>query len=344
MPTPASPSLHGMRWALGVVIASVVLGSACSSGDDERAEAESPETSAELTDGVSGEATATELCATVVVAEEGARVASPELTEISGLAASERHEDVLWAHNDSGSPADIYAVGRDGAHLGRYAVAGADAVDWEDISLGRSPRDDRDHLFIGDIGNNFGRSRGDDRPLVIYRVAEPDELVGDADGATEPARALEVTFEDGNRDAEALMFDPISGDVLVLSKQWDATAAGVYRLPAEVALSDEAPAGPTVLERVAEVAGTGGTDIVTAAEIGADGRMIALRTYGQVWLWDRDVDRTVGDTLSDPATCQFDVSEPQGEAVAFAGPGLGIVTVSEGDNPPLLRHEPAPAG
>lgn len=333
-----------MRWALGVVIASVVLASSCGSGDDEHAEAESPVTSAELSDGVSGEVNATELCATVVVAEEGAQVASPELTEISGLAASERHEDVLWAHNDSGSPAEIYAVGPDGADLGRYTVSGADAVDWEDISLGRGPRDDRGHLFIGDVGNNFGRSRGDDRPLVIYRVTEPDELVGDADGATEPAHAFEVTYEDGSRDAEAIMFDPVSGDVLVVSKQWDSTAAGVYRLPAEVALSDEAPTGPTTLERVAEVAGTGGTDMVTAGDIGADGRMIALRTYSQVWVWERDVDRTVGDTLAGPATCQFDVTEPQGEAVAFGGAGRGIVTISEGDHPPILWHEPAPAG
>jgi hypothetical protein len=333
-----------MRWALGVVIASVVLGSSCGSGDDERADAESPATSAELSDGVAGEASATELCATVVVAEEGARVESPELTEISGLATSERHEGVVWAHNDSGSPAEIYAVGPDGEHLGRYAVSGADAVDWEDVSIGRGPRDDRGHLFIGDIGDNFGRSRGDDRPLVIYRVAEPDELVGEAEGATEAAHALEIAYEDGSRDAEALMFDPISGDVLVISKQWDATAAGVYRLPAEVALSDEAPAGPTTLERVADVAGTGDTDMVTGGDVSADGRMVALRTYRQVWLWDRDVDSTVGDTLSSPATCQFDVSEPQGEAVTFGAGGLGVVTVSEGDNPPILRHEPAPAG
>ena len=40
----------------------------------------------------------------------------PRLDEVSGLAASHRHEDVLWAINDGGNGAQLHAVGKSGKH------------------------------------------------------------------------------------------------------------------------------------------------------------------------------------------------------------------------------------
>ena len=56
-------------------------------------------------------------------------VMNRQLDEISGLAASHAHDDVLWAHNDSGNPARLSAYGpmMQGPDAGRI---GADIRRW----------------------------------------------------------------------------------------------------------------------------------------------------------------------------------------------------------------------
>ena len=48
-------------------------------------------------------------------------ITSGDLDEISGLASSRAHDDVLWAHNDSGNPARLYAISTRGRLLARFA-------------------------------------------------------------------------------------------------------------------------------------------------------------------------------------------------------------------------------
>jgi hypothetical protein len=57
-------------------------------------------------------------------------ITSGELDEISGLAASRRHEDVLWAINDGGNPARLMAINRRGRLLARFEVRGVRNIDW----------------------------------------------------------------------------------------------------------------------------------------------------------------------------------------------------------------------
>jgi hypothetical protein len=79
----------------------------------------------------------------------------PAIDEISGLAASRRHADILWTHNDSGNTAEIHAV-----HTARGRVAsrahqvGARNIDWEDIALYEDAG--RHWLIIADTGDNGG--------------------------------------------------------------------------------------------------------------------------------------------------------------------------------------------
>ena len=92
------------------------------------------------------------------------RLAAPEATEISGLVASPTQPGVLWAHNDSGDRARIFALRNDGSLIASLDVPGAEATDWEDIAVG--PGDD---LLLGDIGDNQSVRKDID----IYRVPEP---------------------------------------------------------------------------------------------------------------------------------------------------------------------------
>jgi hypothetical protein len=166
------------------------------------------------------------------------------------------------------------------------------------------------------------------------------DAVGE-DGRSEPVVAFEVEYEDGPRDAETLMADPLTDDLLIVSKPWDDTPSGVYRFPAAVALADTAPDAPMILERVADVPGTP-AGWLTGGDVSADGTLVVLRTYDEVWIWDRDPQRSVGETLANPPTCRREVVEPQGEAVAFSEDGRALVTVSEGEHQPVLWHRLPP--
>jgi len=305
-------------------------------GDDDASPTTTDDPAASTTETATepGTPSAADLCEDATRVESDVRVADTELFEVSGIATSRRNQGVLWAHNDSGGGPDVYAVGEDGADLGRFRLGGdATAVDWEDMTLGPGPQEGVDHLYMGDIGDN--RSQRDE--VVVYRVVEPQVDAAaatagpPADGTIAAVDTLTLTYPDGAHDAETLLSDPVGGDVFVVSKQWDGEASGVYRIPA-----DAAPGAPTVMEHVGDVPGVDG-QMATSGDIAADGSLVALRTYAHVLVWDREPGQTVAEALAGEPCEAPPPSEVQGEALAFTADGRGYVTVAEGRVPALNR-------
>lgn len=290
---------------------------------------------------------------TGLTAAAGPTVDDPDLTELSGLAASERSPGVLWAVNDSGHAPALHAVGADGEDLGTFPLEGLDdaltaASDVEDLAISGGM------VYVADIGdNNNNRSQ-----VAVYRFPEPDP------GAPGPVRDVEVLrlrYPDGPRDAEALLVDPVSGDVVIIDKSFRIASGGAAMLAAAEAgvYAAEPPfdaAGVTTLRAVGAVALDdlatrstaepveneaslyGLTGVATAADIRPDGAVVAVRTYGTLWLFDRAEGQSVVQALAG-APCEAPtLAEDQGESVAFLpGDGLTLVTGSEGANPELHR-------
>jgi hypothetical protein len=65
------------------------------------------------------------------------RLKSAALGEDSGLAASRRQANLLWALNDSGNPPVLFALSARGAARGAVRVAGVENIDWEDLAAFR---------------------------------------------------------------------------------------------------------------------------------------------------------------------------------------------------------------
>lgn len=289
---------------------------------------------------------AAELCGSARPAATTPTVRAADLTETSGIATSRAGDDLLWAHNDSGGGPEVFAIGiEDGADRGRWDVAGAEAWDWEDMAAGPAPAGPGDGpgdagdeppgvLYLGDIGDNDAQRLG----ITVYVAAEPAEAAEAAEatrGTITDVQALDLTYADGPRDAETLLADPVSGDLFVVSKQWDGSPTGVYRVPAGAV---RAPDAPVVMEREGEVAGLP-VQLVTGGDVAPDGSLVALRTYPGVLLWDRRAGETVPEALSRPPCGAPAALEPQGEAIAFAADGRGYVTISEGESPRIHRFE-----
>jgi hypothetical protein len=257
------------------------------------------------------------------------RVAAQDATELSGLALSRAQPGVLWTHNDSGDRPRVFALSRAGRLLADVAISGADAIDWEDMAVGPAPGGG-DALYIADIGDNDAQRA----EVVVYRVPEP-RLAGGGPAASAPAARLALRYPDGAHDAEALLVDRRSGALVIVTKSFGGES-GVY------SATKPSAGGPTLLRLRGRLSlGVGGA--VTAGDVSADGRTIALRTYDRAFVWTRRAGETIPGALRRrPCSPDRDLfAEGQGETLALAGDGRAFTTVPEGARPAIRRYAPA---
>lgn len=280
------------------------------------------------------------------VAKPAGTVAESALTELSGLAKSRREPSVLWAHNDSGNPPDLYAVSTGGKALGTYRLVGATNTDWEDIAVGNcSPALPGDAtpdscIYVADIGDN-SESRADVHVLVLAEPATPSAAKGKLVEVPQSAwKSTAFHYPEGAQNAEALAILPDTR-AIVLTKRSDGVAR-LYRVtPAVGGWSSGGAAKVELLGALGISVGstTSGADLrATGADLSVAGDRLIVRTYGSLQLFV-GADRLLqakpiiatwsGLALPSPA-------ETQGEAVAFDADG-SIWTASEGNSPKLFH-------
>jgi len=254
------------------------------------------------------------------------------IDEASGLASSRLNSGVLWVHNDSGDQPRVFAVNRRGKLLGTYLLNGAAAVDWEDMATGPAPGGGS-YLYLADIGDNSARRMS----VHIYRVPEPS-VNAEQDPVTRTLSGVvdfEFVYEDGPRDAESFMVDPLTGDFYVVSKR-EILGNRLYR-----AIAPNAARTNRFLQ-VATFPFTG----ATGGDISPDGLQVLIRRYSNAGLaataatyWSRpDASVSLVELLKQPGQILPLAQEVQGESIAFSTGAPGFYTTTErgsGANPPL---------
>lgn len=259
-------------------------------------------------------------------------VAHPALDELSGLAVSRADAQVLWGHNDTGGGAFLFRFGPRGEDLGRVPVAGVQAHDWEDIAAfehAGAPA-----LLVADTGNNFATRA----VVTLYAVSDPGRI-----GEPRLLWRLPFRFPDGARDCEAVAVDPVTREILLVSKR--DTPPRLYRLP----LPAGTPTGVQRAEFVAELAGWPArnglsllrffADSPTAFDISRDGTRAALVTPTHAYLYRKQAGATWAQALQRPEAA---LPLPTGElelieAAAFSADGRELIVGSEGV-PARLAH------
>ncbi len=326
-----------MGRALAVAMLVAALGVGCSSGTHEGPGSETTTPAGEVTGssaagGTGGGSLLDAVCAGTTTVSDAGTVSASAVTEASGIAGSHRNPGVWWTHNDSGDSARFFALSGDAHLLATVEVDGATALDWEDIAVGPpATSSGGETVYLADIGDNR-RSRPS---ITVYRVAEP-AVEFTSTPATEhvTADALTFTYPDGPHDAEALMVDPRSGDLIIVTKDWTLTGhSQVFRAPAGLAAGST-----TALQEAATLELPVGT-LVTGADVSADGSAVALRSYSGISLYRRAEGTDVWSAFAEPPCAGPAPIEKQGEAIAFAADGAAYATVSEGESPTLhLTH------
>jgi len=148
-------------------------------------------------------------------------ISSSAMPEISGLIASVRHPGILWANNDSGDSARIYAIDSTTCAIrATVNLAGVSASDFEAISMGRDSTG-APELWVGDVGDNAGARAN----VKLHRFLEPAVL----QNQSVAVKTVTVSWDGGARDCESLVVEPIAnGRVFLMSKQHG--SGGTYQL------------------------------------------------------------------------------------------------------------------
>jgi hypothetical protein len=236
-------------------------------------------------------------------------ITDPRLTELSGLAVS---GEELFAVADGGDELTVFVLDA-GCAVTDVRTAPVDPYDPEDLALAADGT-----AWVADTGDNGG-----DRATVALHALR-------ADGG---AALYRLSYPDEPHDAEALVLAPDGTPYLVTKEVLGASQ--VYRPAAPLV-----DGGTVALEKVATVnltltgttggpVGRAGQLLVTGGAVSADGRLMALRTYTDAYVWPLDGSDVPSALAAEPSRIPLPES-PQGEAISFGTDNRGVVIASEG--------------
>jgi len=258
------------------------------------------------------------------------KVVPAELSELSGLFIAK--ENLIFAHNDSGDTSRFFAIDAKGNLLSTLYFKGDaskkhfDVIDCEDMAGGPGPVKNKNYIYLGDIGDN-----SNNRPYVTaYRFAEPGKL---STKMQVEGEKVHLKYPNGPQDAETLMIDPVSKELIIISKRQDTVA--IYS--ASIFFKN----GDTVTmkkEGSLFLPGKGLAKYVVAGDISRDGRQILLKTYLNVYYWVREGKESIAQALKRKPTRLPYTLEPQGESIGFTPDGKAYYCISEGKNAVIYRY------
>ncbi len=255
--------------------------------------------------------------------------------ECSGLVASRRYPGRLYTVNDHGNAPLVHALDTLGHLLGSFTGRRMANHDWEEVSLlkGRPGADGQpapDSILVCDIGDNLRPDRGMRHHIRLYRLPEPEWVAGPA--LADPD-SVWVQYEDGARDAEALLPDPLTGELIIVTKR--DVPVRVYRLRP---VWD----GRTVTAQL--VTTLPGVTFITGGSVRPDGRAVLVRNLDQLLLYTVQPGEPLSEALKRAPTvleAHARHYEDQGEAIAWAADGQSFYSLSEANgrapHPRLIR-------
>jgi hypothetical protein len=219
--------------------------------------------------------------------------ADHRIPESSGLVDAGR---LVYTINDSGDGPYVYVVDAgSGRTAGVTTYSQGEVTDVEAIAPGRSGS-----VWVGDIGDNSA----DRSSVAVYHLPHP--AAGDR---TVSGRRYDLTYPDGSHNAEALLVQPRTQRLFVVSKS--VFGGTVYAAPRTLHAT-----GDTRLHAFARVSG-----LVTDGTFFPDGKHVLLRTYGTASVYTFPDFRLLGTVTLPP--------QRQGEGISV-GHGGRVLISSEG--------------
>jgi len=258
-----------------------------------------------------------------------AQVSGSLVPESSGICASHINPNTIWAHNDFSNHHSLFAISTIDGSVRRYPIVNGKNFDFEDISCGPGPIEGRGYVYVADIGDNNARRTWAWNPMTIYRVQEPNLSTLKEAGLSKWDK-LELRFTDGPHNCEAMIFDPVSGRIIIVTK----SSGTIWVTPQKWGEGSTS----MTLQKVGRIKRMSGA--ITGMDISYDGKELVVKEYGSIryfCMGTRQYDnpwsawQDIVDVLqnNDGIYVPYN-SEPQGEAVCFGQNfNAGLFTLSE---------------
>jgi len=236
-----------------------------------------------------------------------------ELYEASGLVASANNPDHFWLINDSGNDAKVYLLNKECEIVRSYSLKDAQNRDWEDIALFYNQSSKKHKILIGDIGDN----RAMRKSINMIEFDEPS-LSGGNDTIITCFKKYVFKYEDGARDAETLIVDPLTSTPYIISKREE--HVGVYKSISPLVCGDT-----LVLSLVTQLP----FHNITSGDVSLNGKEILLKNYNEIFYWKRNKSESFIDVVTKEHELLNYIPEPQGEAICWDLKETGFFTLSE---------------
>lgn len=239
-----------------------------------------------------------------------AKLITPGIDEISGIADSKAVPGFLWLEQDSGNPPELLLLAYDGTLNKKIYVKGIQNRDWEDIAVAAGPDVTKNYVYLAETGDNNQIYPS----YFLYRFPEP---LSSADTVFAVDK-INFQYPDGSHDAEAILVDNATKDIYVITKR-DALSK-VFKI--------SYPQSATLLN-TAVLVGTLSFNGVVSAALSADNKEIIVKTYTNLYYWKRSSGESIETTFTKTPESLSYSFEPQGEAVCFRNDNTGFYTLSE---------------
>tara|TARA_B100001540_G_scaffold305541_1_gene316614 strand:+ start:2504 stop:3364 length:861 start_codon:yes stop_codon:yes gene_type:complete len=248
------------------------------------------------------------------------------IEEASGLVESVENSNSLWTHNDGGDGPFLYLISSfDAKILKKISLVGIKNEDWEDLAIGPSILGDTStYIYLGDIGDN----KKNKTIKKIYFFREPkiknfdNELIEIND-----IKTISFYSEKKIENFETLMIDPNSKELFLIAKN-KKKKQNIYKIDTENIEIDEIQKAKKYLTlNLKNLKGE-----ITGGEISRNGQKCLIKTYKNVFLWERKKDEKWKNIWSQAPKILKYIPESQGEAICWSNDENAYFTLSENEN------------
>lgn len=211
--------------------------------------------------------------------------------ESSGLARSE-NDGIFYTHKDGGSENHLYKITLEGELLDTIEIKDAKNKDWEDLT-----KDEQGNFYVGDFGNNFNRRKD----LKVYKVSSDFSKVETISFSFNDQKEYPPQKKEQNFDVEGFFWK--DGNLHLFSKNRGTKCLNHYTFPDQPGGYNVSPTQSLFVN-----------GMVTAADISPDGKLMALLSYGKIYLFEIS---EKGGFLSNPINCIPFTKGAQSEGLVF---------------------------